>query len=480
MIYARATYASGSPTSTLVLSKTRVAPLDERTIPELELCGAHLLARILSATSETLSVSKDNVFAYTDSSIVLAWLDGKPKRYRLYVANRISKTLRLLPSKHRNYVPTELNPADCASRGITAQELVAHQLWWQGPPWLQKQPLRIPALPTPSVSREEEEVYFQEAESQIASAVVASLDTRLEDCSNSLAKVIRVTCWVRRFMAKARKGTASSAKYLSVAEYIEAEDFLHKRAQARSFGPQIQHIKSKSTELLSRRSHLLGLHPEINKKGLLCVGGRLRNALISDTQKHPVILSCRDTLTRKLFDHYHIELHHGGPTAILAHSGNLFYVSGARKLARSVCSKCIECRKASAKVGSQLMGQLPPSRLNPEYVFYHTGLDYAGPYETKDGYVCFYTKAVHLDIVKDNTTESLVACLSRFCSRRGLPRTLHSDNGSNLVGAKNELEELYQTLEQPETQNAIQSYSRLPGKLPLLGHPILGVCGRLP
>ena len=80
VIYVRATYASGPPSSVLVLSKTRVAPLDERSIPELELCGAHLLAKILKTTNQTLDISSDNIYAYSDSTIVLAWLDGNPKR----------------------------------------------------------------------------------------------------------------------------------------------------------------------------------------------------------------------------------------------------------------------------------------------------------------------------------------------------------------------------------------------------------------
>ena len=380
VVYARATYDTGPPTSTLVLSKTRVAPLEEKSIPELELCGAQLLAKVLSTTSETLNISMDEVCAYTDSTIVLAWLDGHPKRYKLYVANRINRTLRLLPTKHWHYVPTAQNPSDCASRGISAQELVAHKLWWQGPPWLQKQP---PILSTAVTKRnhQEEEDREHQIENQICCPVVPTLDTRLEDCSNSLAKIVRVTCWVKRFISRTQGKNISSEKTLSLDEVESAEEFLHKRSQARSFGPEIQQIKSKSKKLLTKKNHLLGLFPEINKKGLLCVGGRLRNAQIPESQKHPVILSSRDIFTKKLFEFFHLELLHGGPTAILAHSGNQFYVSGARKLARSVCSKCIPCRKASAKAGSQLMGQLPPSRLDPEYVFYHTGLDYAGPYD---------------------------------------------------------------------------------------------------
>ena len=53
-IYIRATYTSGPPTFNLVISKTRVAPLKSRTIPQLELCGAHLLAKLLATTSQTL------------------------------------------------------------------------------------------------------------------------------------------------------------------------------------------------------------------------------------------------------------------------------------------------------------------------------------------------------------------------------------------------------------------------------------------
>ena len=202
------------------------------------------------------------------------------------------------------------------------------------------------------------------------------------------------------------------------------------------------------------------------------MGGRLRNALVEEQQKHPIILSAKDRYTRLLLTHYHLELMHGGPTAILSHAGNMFFISGARRLAREVCSTCVTCRKATAKLGPQLMGQLPPTRLTPDYVFFNTGLDYAGPYLLKEGYVrrpvqikcwmavfvCFCTKAVHLELVKDASAASLVACLSRFCSRRGLPLTIHSDNGSTMVGARNELSALYSVLLEQETQSSIQSY----------------------
>ena len=204
--------------------------------------------------------------------------------------------------------------------------------------------------------------------------------------------------------------------------------------------------------------------------GVLRVGGRLNNSGLSEEEKHPVILSSKDRLTLLIFTHLHLKLGHGGPTAMMSMAGGRFYVSGARRLARSICSKCIICRRASAKAGSQFMGQLPPSRFNPQFVFFETGVDYAGPFITLAGhtrrpvelktylaiFVCFHTKAVHLELVRDATTKSFIACLTRFCARRGLPMTIHSDHGSNFMGARHQLSELYDVINKEE--NAIHSY----------------------
>ncbi len=131
-----------------------------------------------------------------------------------------------------------------------------------------------------------------------------------------------------------------------------------------------------------------------------------------------------------------------------------FYIIGAKRLIRTVCRSCITCRKVAAKTETQIMGQLPSHRVTP---FAKTGMDYAGPLLIKKGhtrkpviikcyvcsFVCFTTKAVHLELVPDLTTEAFLACFRRFISRRGLPTDVFSDNGSNFVGASNDLADLY-------------------------------------
>lgn len=72
--------------------------------------------------------------------------------------------------------------------------------------------------------------------------------------------------------------------------------------------------------------------------------------------------------------------------------------------------------------------------------------------------ICFFVKAVHLELVSDLTSDAFIAALRRFIARRGKPSLIRSDNGTNFVGANTELKQLAEFLEDQKVQNIISKF----------------------
>ena len=138
VVYSRITDDIGHVNVTLLSSKTRVAPVKTVSLPRLELCGAELAAKLASTMVTTLEIIKSDIslHAWTDSTIVLQWLAQLLKTWSTFVANRVSHIQTVLPRSAWKHVSSIDNPADLASRGCIASQLVQTELWWQGPNWL--------------------------------------------------------------------------------------------------------------------------------------------------------------------------------------------------------------------------------------------------------------------------------------------------------------------------------------------------------
>ena len=161
----------------------------------------------------------------------------------------------------------------------------------------------------------------------------------------SYTKLLNSTAYVLRFIhnlrAAARGEQTRKDGVLSISEVEAAELLLFQDSQARTYGEEIKRLSSVPPLIMKKNSTLRLVHPMLGKEGLLLVGGRLEKANLSTLQKHPVILSPKDKVTRLLFYHFHIILAHCGPTLLLAHAGERIYVPGAKKLARDICQNCL-------------------------------------------------------------------------------------------------------------------------------------------
>lgn len=166
-----------------------------------------------------------------------------------------------------------------------------------------------------------------------------------------------------------------------------------------------------------------------------------------------------------------LNLHGGEQTTLNAVRLKYWPVNG-RSIVKSIINKCVTCFRAKPKISSYIMGDLLENRVIQTRPFLNTGLDYCGPFYIKEKkyrnrgkikvyaciFVCFATKAIHIEMISDLTTDAFLSGLRRFFARRGISLNLYSDNATNFVGANNELKRVIQLLKSQEHNNAVTQF----------------------
>ncbi|XP_026331298.1 uncharacterized protein LOC113238676 [Hyposmocoma kahamanoa] len=121
------------------------------------------------------------------------------------------------------------------------------------------------------------------------------------------------------------------------------------------------------------------------------------------------------------------------------------------------------------------MANLPEPRVTPSRPFTHAGVDFTGQVELKANkgrgikttrgyiavFVCFATKAIHLELVSDLSTPAFLAAFKRMCARRGTPKHVYGDNGTNFVGASRALKIEYKEVLQTITKEFLADISTM-------------------
>lgn len=452
VVYAHCTYPAGIQTR-LLCAKSKVSPTKITTLARLELCAALLMAKLVKTVRDTYSprILIAGIYAFSDSTIALSWIHSSPHRWSIFVSNRVAQCQENLPATHFYHVAGAINPSDCLSRGMLPSQLLSHDLWWNGPPWIRCAPEEWPIKPfAPADCNELPE------HKAIVMAVITDTEPpllyALAQRISSWEKLLHIIAYVLKFARPKSKIEPRSIQGL-----VAAEKDLLRAIQAVHFAEVKKLIKA--GKLLPKKLQSLAVF--LDEEGILRIGGRLSQADLPFEAKHPVLLPKRDHIVDLIIQHQHIRNCHTGAGLLMSIIRQRYWILDARTVIRSKLRKCNTCFKVNPTHPTPLMADLPACRVSECRVFAHTGIDYAGPLRVtlsrRRGqhsqkawvalFVCMQTRALHIELVSDLTSETFLAAFKRFISRRGPVSCLYSDNATTYVGAKTQLNELYSFLQ---------------------------------
>lgn len=375
------------------------------------------------------------------------------------MANCVAEIQRTLPEAQWHHVRTEHNPADCASRGLTPKKLLEHSLWWHGPSFLSSESNQWPTSPEAYL---EQDVPEKRARVHLAVAKIEIKESDILTRFSSFSRLLRVTAWLLRWQKNHKTSHAGTSNILSPDELHCAECVWIRHAQSLFYHQELSALQRHHQ--LDNRSSIRSLSPFIDEESMLRVGGRLKHALLSFDERHPIILSPKSHFTELVIQAYHQRALHGGTQLTLNLIRQKFWIPRGRLMVKHCIHHCISCVRWRAASPQPPMGNLLAARVTPNRPFLHVGVDSAGPiflrtrgrgHKSYKAFICVFicmtSKAVHLEAVSDYTTDAFLAAFQRFSSRRGLCTDVYSDCGTNFVGADAQLRTLFRAIS-PEAQ----------------------------
>ncbi|XP_061192133.1 uncharacterized protein LOC133200331 [Saccostrea echinata] len=458
-----------SCTTSFLLGKAKVAPFSGNTVPRLELCAAVLAVQLADVIHEQLKIDRKHFSFYSDSQVVLGYITNENRRFYIYVANRVSRIRMSSQPSHWNYIASELNSADVATRSVKASQL-ADSMWIKGPDLSAEShstsALDYYPLINPEIDKElqpEVRCFKTEELQDRKSMLGVSNFTRFSDWR----KLVRAIAYLKTFIRKYKgvKTSNTGGKIYDTDIVSETEHFIIQTVQKETFGPEIQAIRKGR---LLNRSSILSLSPVLGPDGLLRVGGRLKgNSIVDNLSKHPIIIP-KDHLSKHpiiipkdhhlaklLIYHFNCKVSHQGrhftDGAVRALG---FWIVGSKCMISSEINKCVICRKLRGKLGWQQMACLPVDRVTPSTPLSYVGVDTFGQWaivhrRTRGSsanqkrwallFTCMVTRAVHIEVIEELSSAAFINALRGFVAIRGPVIQLRSDRGTNFIGATQDL-----------------------------------------
>ncbi len=425
---------------TFIMGKGRVSPTKVTTIPRLELTAAAVSVAVSNTLREELLYDNIEEFFWTDSKVTLGYINNDARRFHTFVANRVQKIRNSTSLQQWFYVPTNENPADMASRGTSVNELLSSN-WFTGPHFLWEKKIQLPTKETAVLPVGDPEVRKVQTLST-ETVEHTSLSDRLTKFS-SWSRAVSAVARLRRYLLKDKSKTLTT-----VTERQNTETVIIKDLQRQAYQNEIETLNK--GKQLPKNNNMYNLDVFLGKDNVLKVGGRLHHSSLPSSLKHPTIIPREHHVTKLIIAHCHERVNHQGKGFTMNEiRSNGYWIPKLSQTVASYIRQCVFCRKQRRPVEGQKMRDLPTERMEHSPPFTYCGMDVFGPFLTKQArkeykrygllFTCFYSRAIHVEMLEDLSTDTFINGLRCFIALRGSVRQIKCDQGTNFVGAKNEL-----------------------------------------
>jgi len=464
----------GETASHLVFSKTRVAPLQKGKDATLSIVRLELLAALIcfrSAQYVKDAIEPEIVVTemcyFTDSLINLHRIRAGPDRFTLWTSNRLAEILAGSTSQQWHHCPGEINPADLPTRGLTADELKASDLWWHGPPFVKKPKAEWPStseLAPMTDPEERKQSHVTNAPEQMIPIAKPNWDfikqivTRFEDWH----KTLRLVHFILVFASKSHR-----TKFRNTGVTLEScratKKALWRMSQQHHFTADFTCLANNKP--LPAKSLLLRYNPYLDAQdGIIRSNTRLVHSDLPNEQRLPIVMPKGCDIFKKFILHLHKSHYHAKAGYLHGLLRQEFLLQRGRQQIQSAIWPCAKRHCHMPRDLGQQMAPLPSSRIDNPAPFQHVAVDLFGPMRVfhtcglqncphpEDSkvygavFTCFHARAVHIELVDSQSTESFLTAFRSFVARRGTPNLVYSDNGTNLVAAQKEIRRLYKSI----------------------------------
>ncbi|XP_065217189.1 uncharacterized protein LOC135843288 isoform X2 [Planococcus citri] len=327
------------------------------------------------------------------------------------------------------YVPSAENPADIASRGAEVQDL--NSFWWEGPTWLKEMEVAWPKAMN---------LQFESEPEPEPEPVLISNNTAV------IQPPFKIDCTQFKTLNYLLDAT------LSYMKNVNPNNIVQKTEEA--FNQWIMYIQNKNYPDISQPNPL-GLKRD--SQNIIRCHGRLVESCLDDDAKFPILLPEKEYFTHLLIEKIHIDNYHVGVSHTLSELRKNFWIPKGRSTVYYVLKKCANCKYYDGgPYKYPAIPPLPEFRVNQSSPFSCCGIDTFGPLYVSDNsvqkkvfvsiFVCMITRAIHLELLENMTTQEFLLAFRNFIALRTIPKFVISDNAPQFKITKSAFENLWQQI----------------------------------